>query len=118
MTPLERQALVVSIVAEGLVGDLDLNISHVPAEITPAGDEVYLTVQLPRELAQSEWDIYKIWRNPARSDVQVEIEHLLSEGASLTFAMAIRPDFIQDAVLVQAKTGTILVCQAKAGSRS
>jgi hypothetical protein len=117
MTPQERQALVVSIVAEGLVGDIDLKISRVPVEISPAGDEVYLTVQLPRGLAQSEWDIYKVWRNPAKSEVQVEMEHVLSESPSLAFTMAVKPDFIQDAVLVQAKTGTILVCQAKAGSR-
>jgi hypothetical protein len=103
--------------AEGLVGDLDLKISHVPAEITRAGDEVYLTVHLPPELARSEWAIYKVWRNPARSEVQVDIEHVLSESPSLAFTMAVKPDFILDAVLVHAKSGTILVCQAKAGSK-
>jgi hypothetical protein len=117
MTPLERQALVVSLLTGGLVGDVDLKISHVPVEITPAGDDVYLTVQLPSELARSAWDIYKVWRSPAKSEVQVEKEHILSESPLLGFTMAVKPDFIQDAVLVQAKTGTILICQAKSDSR-
>jgi hypothetical protein len=117
MTSQERQAVVLSILAEGLVGDIDLKISRVPAEITQAGDEAYLTVQLPAELAQSEWDIYKVWRNSAKNKVQIEKEHVLSESPQIAFTMAVKEDFIQDAVLVQAKTGTILVCQAKAASK-
>jgi hypothetical protein len=117
MTPLERQALIVSILAGGLVGEVDLKISHVPAEISPSDEGVYLTVQTPPKLARSEWTIYKVWRYPDQNDVQVEIEHQLSESTFLSFAMAVKPGAIQDAVLVQARTGTILICQAKLNPR-
>ncbi len=117
MTPQEKQALILSILTDGLVGDVELNVDYLPAEISPAGEDVYVAVELPRELARSEWQIYKVWRNSVKSEVRVEVEHVLSESPYLTFTMAIRPDSVQDAVLVQAKTGTILVCRAKSGPK-
>ena len=112
-TPLERQALVSSILTGGIVGDIDLKISHVPAEITPGSGTVYLSVPLPPELARSEWTIYRVWRKAAGNDVQIETENVVGAGPNLAFSMAAKPDFVHDAVLVHAKTGTVLICRAK-----
>lgn len=112
LAPQEKQALIVSLLTDGLVGDIDLKISRMSVIIQASGDELLLTAQLPIELAQSEWDIYKVWREPDKAEVAVEKEHILSSGPTLTFGMAPRENTIQNAVLVQTKSGTVLICQA------
>ncbi|OGD22207.1 MAG: hypothetical protein A2W03_06600 [Candidatus Aminicenantes bacterium RBG_16_63_16] len=118
MTPEEKQAVVLSVLTDGLVGDLDLKVGSIPVEVQAAGDEVQLTAQLPFELSQSEWDIFKVWRERGKGVVAVEKEHVLSDGPLLTFGMAPRENTVQDAVLVHARSGTVLVCQLKDGPRS
>jgi len=118
LTPEERQAMILSVLTDGLVGDIDLKVSRVQVDIRGSGDEISLTAQLPFELAQSEWDIYKVWRDPVKGEVSVEKEHVLSSGPLLTFGMAPRENAIQDAALVHAKSGTVLVCQSKGGPKS
>lgn len=112
-TPLERQALVSSILTGGIIGDIDLEIGHAPAEITPGNGTVYLSVPLPPELARSEWTVYKVWRNAARNDVRIETENVAGGGLNLSFNMTAKPDYIHDAVLLHVKTGTVLICQTK-----
>lgn len=112
MTPQERQAVILSLLTDGLVGDIDLKISRVAVDIQGAGDELELTAPLPVELSQSEWDIYKVWREPGKGTVEFEKEHILSSGPLLSFGMASRTNAIQDAVLVHARSGTVLICQA------
>ena len=118
MTPEEKQGVVLSVLTDGLVGDLDLKISTIPVNVQPAGYEVQLTAQLPLDLSQSEWDIYKVWRERGKGVVAVEKEHVLSDGPLLTFGMAPRDNTVQDAVLVHSRSGTVLVCQSKDGPRS
>jgi hypothetical protein len=113
MAPQERQSVILSVLTDGLVGDIDLKISRVPVDIQGSGDEAQLTARLPIELSQAEWDIYKVWRNPAKGEVSVEKEHVLSSGLLLTFGMTVRENTFQDAVLVHARSGTVLVCQGK-----
>jgi hypothetical protein len=113
MTAGEKQALVISILTDGLVGDVDLKIRRVPVTIQAAGGEAQLTAQLPPEISQSEWDIYKVWRDPRKGEVEIEKEHVLNESPLLTFYMSAKENTVQDAVLVHAKTGTVLVCQGK-----
>ena len=113
MTPQEKQAVILSVLTDRLVGDLDLKIGSIPVEIQTAGDEVQLTAQLPFELSQSEWDIYKVWREQGKGMVAVEKEHVLSSGPFLIFGMTPKDNTVQDAVLVHARSGTVLVCQAK-----
>ncbi len=118
LTPEEKQAVVLSVLTDGLVGDLELKISRIPVNIQGAGDEAQLTAQLPFELSQSEWDIYKVWRVPGKGVVAVEREHVLSDGPLLTFGMASRENAFPDAALVHAKSGTVLVCQGKGSQKS
>jgi hypothetical protein len=113
MTPGEKQAVIVSILTDGLVGDIDLKIGGIPVAIQAAGEEAQLTAQLPSAISQSEWDIYKVWRDPRKGGVEVEKEHVLNESPLLTFYMAAKENTVQDAVLVHAKTGTVLVCRGK-----
>ncbi len=113
MTPQEKQAVILSVLSDGLVGDIDVKISGIPVDIQGAGDEALLTARLPVELSQSEWDIYKVWREPGRGAASIEKEHVLSDGPVLTFGMASRENTIQDAVLVHARSGTVLVCRGK-----
>ncbi len=113
MSPQERQGLILSVLTDGLIGDIGLKISRIPVDIQSSGDEAQLTAQLPFDLSQSEWDIYKVWRGPGKGEVAVEKEHVLSDGPLLTFGMASRENAVQDAVLVHAKSGTVLVCQGK-----
>jgi hypothetical protein len=113
MTPGEKQAIIVSILTDGLVGDIDLKIGGIPVAIQAAGEEAQLRAQLPPAISQSEWDIYKVWRDPRKGGVEVEKEHVLNESPLLTFYMAAKENTIQDAVLVHAKTGTVLVCRGK-----
>jgi hypothetical protein len=81
--------------------------------IQAAGEEAQLRAQLPPAISQSEWDIYKVWRDPRKGGVEVEKEHVLNESPLLTFYMAAKENTVQDAVLVHAKTGTVLVCRGK-----
>jgi len=113
MTPEEKQAVVLSVLTDGLVGDLDLKIGSIPVQVQAAGDEVQLTAQLPLDLSQSEWDIYKVWRERGKGVVAVDREHVLSDGPLLTFGMAPKENAIQDAVLVHSRSGTVLVCKLK-----
>jgi hypothetical protein len=117
MSPQEREGLIVSLLSGGLVGDVDLKISGVPVEVKPVGEDAILIAQLPPELAQTQWDIYKVWKNPTNGQVQVEKEHVLTESSHLEFAMAIKKDYIPSAALVQSKTGTVLVCQVRAEAK-
>ena len=84
MTAAEKQAAILAILSKGLVGDIGLKVSTVPVDIQGNGEEAMLTVQLPVELSQAEWDIYKVWRNPQKGAVQIEKEHVLSESPLLT----------------------------------
>ena len=118
MAPQEKQGVILSILNNGIVGDIGLNISTVPVEVAAAGDEALLTVQLPPGPSPSEWDIYKVWRDPAKGSFQIEKEHVMSESPLLTFGMADRENMLQDAVLVQGKTGTVLVCQTRQKPKS
>lgn len=118
MTPQEKQGIILSILSNGLVGDVGLKISAIPVDVAGAGDEALLTVQLPPGPSPSEWDIYKVWRDPGKGDFQIEKEHVMSESPVLTFSMANRENTLQDAVLVQAKTGTVLICQGKQKPKS
>ncbi len=113
MSPQERQAVILMVLTDGLVGDIDLKVSRIPVDIQGSADEAQLTARLPGDLSQSEWDIYKVWRDPAKSEVTVEKEHVLSNGPLLTFIMTPRENTLQDAVLVHARSGTVLVCQGK-----
>ena len=113
MSPQERQAVILSVLTDGLVGDIGLKISRIPVDIQGSADEAQLTAQLPFDLSQSEWDIYKVWRDPAKSEVTVEKEHVLSSSPLLTFIMTPRENTLQDAVLVHVRSGTVLVCQGK-----
>ena len=113
MSPQERQAVILSVLTDGLVGDIGLKISRIPVDIQGSADEAQLTAQLPFDLSQSEWDIYKVWRDSAKSEVTVEKEHVLSSSPLLTFIMTPRENTLQDAVLVHVRSGTVLVCQGK-----
>jgi hypothetical protein len=118
MSPQEKQGVILSVLTDGLVGDIDLKISRISVDIQSSGDEAQLTAQLPFDLSQSEWDIYKVWREPSKGEVEVEKEHVLSDGPLLTFGMTSRENAVQDAVLVNAKSGTVLVCQGKGAPKS
>ena len=118
MTPEEKQAVIVSVLSDGLFGDIDLKIGTVPVVVQGAVDELHLTAQLPVEPALSEWDIYKVWRARGQDEVAVEKEHVLSSGPLLTFGMAPRENTLQDAVLVHSRSGTVLICQVKDGPKS
>ena len=118
MTAAEKQVIVMTIVSHGLVGDIGLKVSTVPAKISGNGEESQLSVELPAELSQAEWDIYKVWREAGKGTAQIEKEHVVSESPLLTFSMASRENTLQDAVLVQAKSGTVLVIQGKEKTKS
>jgi len=113
MAAQEKQAVIVSVLTDGLVGDIDLKITRIAVDIQGAGDELQLTAQLPFELSQSEWDIYKVWSERGKGVVTVEKEHVLSSGPLLSFGMMPRENTVQNAALVHAKSGTVLVCQGK-----
>ena len=118
MTAAEKQAAIMAVLSKGLVGDIGLKVSTVPVDIQGNGEEAMLSVQLPVELSQAEWDIYKVWRDTSKGTFQMEKEHVLSESPLLTFSMAAKENNLQDAVLVQAKSGTALVCQSKEKPKS
>ena len=118
MTPAEKQVTIMALVSHGLAGDIGLKVSKAPVEISGNGEASQLSVQLPVELSQAEWDIYKVWRDTSKGTFQIEKEHVLSESPLLTFSVAGRKDTIQDAVLVQAQSGTVLVCQGKGKPKS
>jgi len=67
MTAAEKQVIIMTIVSHGLVGDIGLKVSTVPANISGNGDEALLSVELPVELSQAEWDIYKVWRDASKA---------------------------------------------------
>jgi len=114
----ERQAVVLSVLTDGLVGDIDIQVGRAPVGIQGSGEEALITAQLPLELSQAEWDIYKVWRGRTEGGFTVEREHVLSSGPLLSFTMAVRENEVQDAVLVHARSGTVLVCQTPAQSKS
>ena len=118
MTAAEKQATIMAVLSKGLVGDIGLKVSTVPVEIQGNGEEAMLSVQLPVELSQAEWDIYKVWRDTSKGTFRMEKEHVLSESPLLTFSMAAKENNLQDVVLVQAKSGTALVCQSKEKPKS
>ena len=118
MTPAEKQVTIMALVSDGLAGDVGLKVSAAPAKISGNGEESQLSVELPAELSQGEWDIYKTWRNPGKGTFQVEKEHVLSESPLLTFSMTDRADTLRGAVLIQAKSGTVLVIQGKEKTKS
>ena len=113
MTPAEKQSAILAVLSEGLVGDIGLKVGNVPADISVNGEEALLSVQLPAELSQAEWDIYKVWRDTSKGTFQMEKEHVLSESPLLTFRMTAKENTIESAVLVQAKSGIAFVCQVK-----
>jgi hypothetical protein len=118
MTPADKQSVILNILNNGLVGDIGVSVSPVQVEATGSDEETALTVQLPAGLSQAEWDIYKVWRDTGKGGFQVEKEHVLSESPMLTFSMAVKKNTLQDAVLVHAKSGTVLVCQGKQKPKS
>lgn len=118
MTDAEKQSAIMAVLSNGLVGDIGLEVSTVPVDVSGNGEEARLSVQLPVELSHAEWDIYRVWMDTSMGTFQIEKEHVLSESPMLTFSVAGRKDTIQDAVLVQAKSGTVLVCRGKGKPKS
>ncbi len=111
MTPLEREAFVLDILTQGPFVDSNLKVQSIKVELRPAGEAVILIVQLPSELARSEWDIYKVWRRQAEGKTEIQKDHVLMESPHLEFGMTVKQGYILDAVLVHSKTGTVFICQ-------
>ena len=65
---------------------------------------------LPKDIARSEWTVYKIARNFATGRMFMDKEVVVPTTDSVQFRMKWRgKDFRHDIVLAHAKTGTILI---------
>jgi len=111
MTRLEREVLILNLLDRGPFSQAKLRVIEADSQVTRQGDVFFLAVRLPSELAKSEWDIYKVWRQKDTGRIMMEEDHVLSESSELTVDMKQREDFRHDLVLVNGRTGTTLVFQ-------
>ncbi len=111
MTRLEREVLILNLLDRGPYAQGKLRVIDANSQVTKNGDFFICVVQLPRELARSEWDTFKVWRKMDAGKIMMEVDHLLTESSELTVDMKQRNGFRHELVLVNGRTGTTLVFQ-------
>jgi hypothetical protein len=110
MTELEREVTVMNILNEGPFSQTGQKVSFVPAYVVKEGGSLLCQMRLPKEIARSEWAVYKIARNFATGRMFMDKEVVVPTTDSVQLRMKWRgEDFRHDIVLAHAKTGTILV---------
>ena len=110
MTELEREVMVMNVLNEGPFAQTSQKVSFVPGEAIQEGDELFCQIMLPKEIARSEWTVFKITRNLNTGRVTLEKETVVPIVASVQVRMKWRgKDFRHDIVLSHPNTGTILV---------
>jgi hypothetical protein len=111
MTRLEREVLILNLLDRGPYAQAKLRVVEADFQVAGKRDLFLFTIKLPRELARSEWDIFKVWRKFDIGKILIEENHILTESSELTVDMKQRKDFRHDLVLVNGRTGTTLVIQ-------
>jgi hypothetical protein len=111
MTRLEREVLILNLLDRGPYSQAKLKVVDADSQVSREGEIYFFVVKLPRELARSEWDIFKVWRKMDAGKIMMEEGHLLTESSDLTVDMKQRKGFRHDLVLVNGRTGTTLVFQ-------
>jgi hypothetical protein len=110
MTELEKEATVMNILNEGPFSRTGQKVSFVSADSLRDGDSLLCQLQLPKEIARSEWTVYKIARNFATGRMFMDKEIIVPTLASVQIRMKWHgKDFRHDFVLAHNRTGTILV---------
>jgi hypothetical protein len=109
MTRLEKEVLILNLLDQGPYAQAKLRVIDADSQVTRKGDLFLFVVKLPRELAPSEWDVFKIWRKMEAGKIMIEEEHFLTESSELTLEMKQRKGFQHELVLVNGQTGTTLV---------
>lgn len=111
MNRLEKEVLVLNLLDRGPYAQAKLRVVEADFQVTGKGDSFFFAINLPRELARSEWDIFKVWRKFDIGKILIEEDHILSESTELTVEMKQREDYRHELVLVNGRTGTTLVIQ-------
>ena len=111
MTRLERQVLVLNLLNQGPYAQAKLRVIAAESKVSRQEDLFFFAVELPRELARSEWDVYKVWRQKDTGKIMMEEDHVSTESSELTVDMKQREGFRHDLVLVNGRSGTTLVLQ-------
>jgi hypothetical protein len=112
MNDRERELLVLNILDNGPNALTTERVSYVEDSATREGETLVCRLTLPPDLARSQWDIYKVARNPETGDTHVDTESLVSESTNCDVKMKWRgAGYRYDIVLAHLKTGTILVAK-------
>ena len=111
MNQLEREVLILNLLNQGAFAQAKLKVIDTDSQVTKEGDLLTFTVKLPSDLARSEWDIFKVWRNTNSGAIKMERDHLLAVSSELSVDMTERKGFRHELVLVNGRTGATLVFQ-------
>jgi hypothetical protein len=111
MTRLEREVLILNLLDRGPYSQAKLKVVEAEFKASREDDVYFFAVALPGELAKSEWDIYKVWRQKDTGKIMMEEDSVATESSELTVDMKQREGFRHELVLVNGRTGTTLVLQ-------
>ena len=110
MTELEKEVLVLNVLNQGPYAETINKVISVDGETFRDGDSLVCRMKLPPELARSEWSVFKVRRNLAAGEIQIEKEQIVSDSPTCEVRMAWKgKEYRYDMVLAHPKTGTILV---------
>ncbi len=113
LTKFEKEVLVLSILNQGPDSQVQLKAEAIAPPVSEDGGQIIFSVPLPPGQDKSEWEIFKVWRNPASGRIRMESDRLTIENSNLQVEMEKRTGFLHDMVLVHPQTSTALICSKR-----
>ncbi len=109
MEGLERQVLVLNLLDDGPFAQTKLKVADTGSKSSKQGDHVFFEMTLPREIAVSTWDVYKVWRDKETGRIAMEEDRLPTGKFEVRIAMPWKKGCRHEIVMVHPQTGTALV---------
>jgi hypothetical protein len=112
MNELEKEVLILNVLNRGPFALTKEKVIPVEVKTAREGGEFVCRLTLPAELAKSEYTVFKVARNFEKGDIRIDKENAVPESPELEIRMKWRGEgYRHDVVLVQMKTGTIIVAK-------
>lgn len=109
MSQLEKEVLILYLLDRGPYTQAKLKIVEVDSQVITKKDLFSVVLNLPPELGQSEWEIYKVWRKVDSGEVRMETARFRAASPGMTIEMRRKKGFGHVLVLIHGATGTALI---------